>query len=511
MTGHTVTHRCIQLFRRATQLFTVCVLAALSFFSLYAHYYAARATEDIQLMTGFKGKVLAFLDRVIAPMNDPLGFLDGFKGTLWSMRFAGIDLSDPLAAVELIATTKTFYLPFLASIVIPVLGTLVLGRIFCSWLCPAQVFFEIVCKLRTLLKFAEINPARISFSLNNKYIVLAVGLTAAAIVSQPLFALFYPPALLSRLMHAWIFGTAFAGMIFLMLVLAAIELFISPRWWCRTICPGGALYALIGWPRLLRVKLNDKRCTWCGTCEPVCDPGINPASDSCGLECTNCGECVKACPEKALYFSIGLPSLKEPLHSKKHVSSRVALFFAVISAALHLFPPVVSSHHILGLPHYSYKENYPQAPTLEYPATSGPYDILLTSYPGKPVPGETASFSFYVKNRETGDPYDQPITVQVLQTFTFGESKVVVKPTVSEPFEQPHKLSLTFPEDGEYVVELTMEVEGKPEIIPFMLTAGEPSAVTSVLIAVGLFLLVFIIAIRAIKIKRDRRLKGATT
>ena len=47
-----------------------------------------------------------------------------------------------------------------------------------------------------------------------------------------------------------------------------------------------------------------------------------------------------------------------------------------------------AAHHILGLPHYSYKENYPQAPTLEYPAFTGPYDILLTSYPGKPVPQE---------------------------------------------------------------------------------------------------------------------------
>ena len=217
------------------------------------------------------------------------------------------------------------------------------------------MFFEIVCKLRRLLKFAEINPARISFSLNNKYMVLTVGLTAAAIVSQPLFALFYPPALLSRLMHAWIFGTAFLGMLSIMLILAAIELFISPRWWCRTICPGGALFALIGWPRLLRVKLNDMRCTSCGKCEPVCDPGINPVSDASGIECTNCGECVKECPEKALYFSIGLPSSKQPLHARKNLRSRVALFFAIISAALYLLPSVVNSHHILGLPHYSYK------------------------------------------------------------------------------------------------------------------------------------------------------------
>jgi len=98
----------------------------------------------------------------------------------------------------------------------------------------------------------------------------------------------------------------------------------------------------------------------------------------------------------------------------------------------------------------------------------------------------------------------------VLQTFTFGQSKTILKPTVCQPFEHPHKLSLTFPKDGEYVVELTLEVEGKPEIIPFMLNAGEPSATTSVLIAVGIFLLVFVITVRAIKIKRTRRLGKAS-
>ncbi|MCK5011726.1 MAG: 4Fe-4S binding protein, partial [Deltaproteobacteria bacterium] len=207
MTGHQLIHVFIQLLRRSTQILTIGALATLSFFSLYAHYHAARAIEDIQLMSGFKGKVLTYIDRVVSPMKDPMAFLDGFKGTLWSMRFAGIDLSDPLAAAELIATTKTFYLPFMASIIIPVLGTLLLGRIFCSWICPAQLLFEMANKFRAVLRFAEIPPANVSFSLKNKYIVLAVGLIVAVIVAQPLFALFYPPVVLSRLMHAWIFGT----------------------------------------------------------------------------------------------------------------------------------------------------------------------------------------------------------------------------------------------------------------------------------------------------------------
>lgn len=164
------------------------------------------------------------------------------------------------------------------------------------------------------------------------------------------------------------------------------------------------------------------------------------------------------------------------------------------------------AHHILGLPHYSYKENYPQAPVLEYPAFSGPYEILLTCYPGKPVPGEAANLVFYAKNQTTGAPYERSIKVRCLQTFTFGENLEILEPSIIEPYEQPHKISVTFPQDGEYVVELSMEVEGQEEVIPFMLVVGNPSSTGSILIAVAIGLAVFIVVIRAVKIKRQRRL-----
>lgn len=170
------------------------------------------------------------------------------------------------------------------------------------------------------------------------------------------------------------------------------------------------------------------------------------------------------------------------------------------------------AHHILGLPHYSYKENYPQAPVLEYPAFSGPYEILLTCYPGKPVPGEAANLVFYVKDQQTGVPYEKSIDTRVLQTFTFGKNSEVLAPITVKPYEQPHKISVTFPDDGEYVIELSMDVEGKTEVIPFMLVIGNPSATASILIAVVVGLVIFIIIIRAIKIKQRRRLeaKGST-
>lgn len=189
------------------------------------------------------------------------------------------------------------------------------------------------------------------------------------------------------------------------------------------------------------------------------------------------------------------------------ISKNKYSFFWTICLVALTFPAIpLYAHHILGLPHYSYKENYPQAPVLEYPAFSGPYEILLTCYPGKPVPGEAANLVFYAKNQKTGKPYDKSIKVRCIQTFTFGKNLEILEPSIIEPYEQPHKISVTFPVDGEYVVELSMEIEGKEEIIPFRLVVGNPSSTGSILVAIAIGLIVFVVIIRAIKIKQQRRL-----
>jgi ferredoxin-type protein NapH len=146
-------------------------------------------------------------------------------------------LSDPLAVAEMTATSRTIYLPLWLSALIPVLFTLLLGRVFCSWMCPAGLLFELTDKLRRLLRLAEIKPGEVRFSHQNKYVVLVIGLLVAGTVGLPIFALVYPPAVISRLAHAWIFGTALTGMLILLGLMIIFELAVSPRWWCRTMCP----------------------------------------------------------------------------------------------------------------------------------------------------------------------------------------------------------------------------------------------------------------------------------
>jgi len=525
MTRHQVKHFGIQVLRRIVQLAVVGCVFALVFLSLYAHYRAARAIDDLRAENGTKARILTAIDDRVSAMEDPQEFLDGFKGTLWSMRVGGVDITDPLAVAEMTAASKVVYVPLLLSALIPIVGTILLGRVFCSWICPAGLLFEVSGKARRLLGFLEVPPAAVTFSLRNKYILLLVGSLVVGAIGLPIFALIYPPAVLSRLAHAWIFGTGLTGMLVIIGLIILFELLISPRWWCRTMCPGGALYALLGWTRLLRVRLDAARCTGCGACEPVCEPGINPVAHSEGLECDNCGVCIRHCPERALFYTVGLPGRnsgtagdaagrssehRTPEPSPPSASGTNGMSILVLLAAYGLMSSPVQAHHILGLPHYSYKENYPQAPTLEYPASTGPYDVLLTSYPGKPVPGEPTNIAVYIKDRHTGRPYDQPVTVCILQTFTFGRNRIVVPATLVQPYENLHKLTATFPEEGEYVLELRMDVEGAQELIPFMMISGDPTATASVVVAIVFGLGMFLIVVRAIKIKQRRRSLAGT-
>lgn len=523
----------IPILRRSVQLVSLLLLIALPVFALYIHYAEARAIDD--LPDGWRSTTLQQIDETVGDSERAAEFVAETQGTIWSARLAGVSVTDPLAGVEAIVSSRSFYEPLLWSLLIPLVATLVLGRVFCGWVCPMNTLLELIDKARGLLKLAEIRERDVRFSLKNKYVLLGLVITVLLVTGVPFLAMIYPPAVISREMHNYVFAGAVGIGAWLILGVCAFELFVSRRWWCRYVCPGGALYSLLGRFRVVRVKRDEQKCVSCGECVRVCQFAQKPMLvEFTGMECTNCGTCIAHCDDDALGFQFVLPIVRSDRpndsgsREKKSETRSVAATVTRQSASvlllttlwrllpLAVFALVISApnpalaHHILGLPHYSYKENYPQAPTLEYPATTGPYDVLMTSYPGKPVPTEAATIAFYIKDRNTAEPFGQPVTVRVLQTFTFGDSRVIHEPATHQPFDNQHKYTITFPEDGEYIVELTMDVEGQTEVIPFLVVAGTPTATASIVASVVGGLLVFLITVRAIKVKRDRRLKTTT-
>jgi len=85
---------------------------------------------------------------VIFLLVSPLFQLPVFSGTLISGTFFGINMVDPVAAMEYVLATKTFYVPVMTGCgILLALYLIVGGRAFCGWVCPMYLVSELVAKL----------------------------------------------------------------------------------------------------------------------------------------------------------------------------------------------------------------------------------------------------------------------------------------------------------------------------------------------------------------------------
>lgn len=93
----------------------------------------------------------------------------------------------------------------------------------------------------------------------------------------------------------WLIGGVF---------LAALALnFLIPRFYCRFVCPLGALFGLLdGWA-LWRIGRTPTGCTQCHRCETDCEGGCNPSAMVHIPECVLCFNCTDRCPQDAIAYS----------------------------------------------------------------------------------------------------------------------------------------------------------------------------------------------------------------
>jgi ferredoxin-type protein NapH len=204
--------------------------------------------------------------------------------------------------------------PLLLGLWIPLVITVILGRVFCAWICPAGFIFEFGDHLRHGLKRLDFRLKNFRFRAGRKYTLLAVGLLVALISGAPVLSTIYPPAIVCRELHnAVIAGldseltlTISGALVFFALILLA-ELLVSRRMWCRYLCPGGAIYSALGAARVLRVKRDPVACTECADCITACPMGLDPMHDKMGAGCDTCMLCISACQDNALALRLGKP------------------------------------------------------------------------------------------------------------------------------------------------------------------------------------------------------------
>jgi len=278
------------------------MLILLPFVHVYQTFVASFSYD---LLDANEKQLFDVMEILTSPfVSDPSNDLDAIKGTTWSANFFGYQISDPLAIVSQIASGLTFYWPFVLTGLIPVVFTLIFGRFFCGWICPATFLYELNTTFALALQRLGFRTGRRRFNRQLKYWVLAIGILVSAITGSVLTSMIYPPAILGRELY---FGIALGGfgvgLVFYILTLL-FDLFVARRGFCRYVCPGGALYSLLGRFRLFRIRRIVENCNDCAKCNAVCEFGLDPLRDDFGQECNNCTACIAICPTDALTFSV---------------------------------------------------------------------------------------------------------------------------------------------------------------------------------------------------------------
>jgi len=185
-----------------------------------------------------------------------------------------------------------------------VYGTL-FGRAFCGWACPFGMLHDL---------FSPSNRKREIKTKNQwfvKYGILFLTLALAWFALDTVFCKFCPSgslfaAIPYRLLNP---GHSELGLYFyihmLTLALTIILALLISRFWCRYLCPLGAIVGAFNKVSMVNISLDEKRCKKCFVCLKACGMGITKQEDiGNSTDCILCGRCVEACPEKALHFTV---------------------------------------------------------------------------------------------------------------------------------------------------------------------------------------------------------------
>ncbi|MEE4164892.1 MAG: 4Fe-4S binding protein [Desulfocapsaceae bacterium] len=281
---------------------------------------------------------------------------------------------DPLLALSTILAAKVF-IALMAPALIVLLLAAALGRSFCGWFCPvgamldgAQrltgsgkketgptmfprlaivvLLFIIVSSVLNVPLAGYLDPFSILVRALTQAIYPALNSLAVSfftftyesappavnVVTEPVYSFmkqtilpfeqkYYDLALLSLLMFAALFAAEF----------------VQRRFFCRNICPLGALIGLVSRRGVLKVGGGDTACGKCIHCRRICRMGAIDEERNVSMgSCIVCMDCLVECPRQVIGFS------PAPLKSGNNEISLSRRQFVTTLAAGAMIPPILS-------------------------------------------------------------------------------------------------------------------------------------------------------------------------
>lgn len=261
-----------------------------------------------------------------------------FPGEDYIANVEGFFHWNPLLALTTTIASRVFFIAFLPAIITLVV-TFFLGRVACGWVCPLGSIHQFFSFLFKKTKLHRPKKQTDNHTVWKYY--LFIFILISALFTLDLVGLFDPFSLLYRsvvvgilpsLSHGFsafigllyqlnltgigdtliqffenldinavFFQGFFLGTIFIGIVLLNM---VRERFWCRYICPLGAMLGLVSRWNIFDVRINEEKCIKCGLCTIHCQTQANPYPNENwkSAECVYCLTCAAICPTNAVEF-----------------------------------------------------------------------------------------------------------------------------------------------------------------------------------------------------------------
>ena len=218
----------------------------------------------------------------------------------------------PIGSLQAVLGSRSFHMSFYVVGFLMMVGALA-GRFVCGWLCPFGLVQDLLYKIPFVAKLRRLPGER--WLKGIKYLLLAGFVIVLPLFvvdllgqGQPWFCKYVCPSgtlmagiplMITNPALRGAVGWLFTWKVLILAVLIVLSLLVC-RPFCRYLCPLGAIYGLCNPLSLVRLEVDQDRCTRCGRCQRSCKLDVPVWRSPNSPDCIRCGACLSACPHQAL-------------------------------------------------------------------------------------------------------------------------------------------------------------------------------------------------------------------
>lgn len=219
-------------------------------------------------------------------------------GSICTISIGPITFTCPLGFMQIALASQSAVLGLLIPVAATLAATILLGRVFCGWICPAgnvtQRLGNVSIRPRTLSQrltsFAQQNSTRV--------VLLGSVLVASALLRYPVFCVVCPIGIICRnIISLSQYGSLGLDILFVPMIVA-LEFGLAP--WCAHICPLGTTLSLLSRKSPVAPMIDKVKCTGCSVCTKVCSMRVSLFQKPKLGDCSKCLDCSFRCPAKAI-------------------------------------------------------------------------------------------------------------------------------------------------------------------------------------------------------------------